>query len=148
MSPSNRTRAGGSFHWSLGLISRDYGSPFDQITVSIMCPLQSIWVTFARDRCAYVVDLTLYTGESTAFTRQGSLVQILSPPPFSTDFRPFSRTIFHSHKSLSEYSTQMETESWDTSDSAMAVIRPLGTAFNVFLPQILQPQNLWKVDVG
>ena len=36
MSPSNRTGPGGSFHWNLGLISRDYGSLFDQITVSIM----------------------------------------------------------------------------------------------------------------
>ena len=48
-----------------------------------MCPLQSIPVTFARDRCAYVVDLTLYTVESTAFTRQGSLVQIQPRPPIS-----------------------------------------------------------------
>mgnify|MGYP007004216851 CR=1 FL=1 len=54
-----------------------------------MCPLQSISVTYTRDRCAYVVDLTLYTVESTAFTRQGSLVQIQPRPPFSTAFRPF-----------------------------------------------------------
>ena len=43
--------------------------------VTEICPLQSIRVTYTRDRCAYVVDLTLYTAESTAFTRQGSLVQ-------------------------------------------------------------------------
>ena len=47
-----------------------------------MCPLQSIPVTYTRDRCAYVVDLTLYTVESTTFTRQGSLVQSQSRPPF------------------------------------------------------------------
>jgi len=47
-----------------------------------MCPLQSIWVTYTRDRCAYVVDLTLPTVESTAFGRQGPEVQILSPRPF------------------------------------------------------------------
>jgi len=44
-----------------------------------MCPLQSIPVTYTRDRCAYVVDLTLVTVESTAFGRQGPEVQILSP---------------------------------------------------------------------
>ncbi len=46
-----------------------------------MCPLQSIPVTYTRDRCAYVVDFTLYTVESTAFGRQGPEVQILSPRP-------------------------------------------------------------------
>ena len=49
-----------------------------------MCPLQSIPVTYTRDRCAYVVDFTLYTVESTAFGRQGPEVQILSPRPFNS----------------------------------------------------------------
>ena len=52
--------------------------------VTEICPLQSIRVTYTRDRCAYVVDLTLYTAESTAFTRQGSLVQIQPRPPFTS----------------------------------------------------------------
>ncbi len=34
-------------------------------------PFQSRSVTYARDRCAYVVDLSLVRVESTAFTRQG-----------------------------------------------------------------------------
>ena len=38
-------------------------------------------VTFARDRSAYVIDISLATVESTAFTRQGSLVQIQPRPP-------------------------------------------------------------------
>ena len=46
-----------------------------------MCPLQSIPVTYTRDRYAYVVDLTLYTVESTAFGRQGPEVRIFSPRP-------------------------------------------------------------------
>ena len=54
-----------------------------------MCPLQSIPVTYARDRSAYVVDLTLHPIESTAFTRQGSLVQIQPRPPFSLCFWDF-----------------------------------------------------------
>jgi len=51
-----------------------------------MCPLQSIPVTYTRDRCAYVVDLTLYVVESTAFGRQGPEVQILSPRPLTDWF--------------------------------------------------------------
>ena len=51
-----------------------------------MCPLQSIPVTYTRDRCAYVVDLTLATVESTAFGRQGPEVQILSPRPLTDWF--------------------------------------------------------------
>ena len=48
-----------------------------------MCPLQSIPVTYTRDRSAYVVDLLLAPVESTAFGRQGPEVQILSPRPFN-----------------------------------------------------------------
>ena len=47
-------------------------------------PLQSLPVTYTRDRCAYVVDLTLYTVERTAFGRQGPEVRILSPRPISS----------------------------------------------------------------
>ncbi|MDP6959971.1 MAG: hypothetical protein QF595_00415 [Dehalococcoidia bacterium] len=43
----------------------------------------SISVTYMRDRCAYVVDFTLYPVESTASGRQGPEVQILSPRPFN-----------------------------------------------------------------
>ena len=43
-------------------------------------------VTYARDRCAYVVDLTLDSVESTAFGRQGPEVQILSPRPLTDWF--------------------------------------------------------------
>ena len=50
-----------------------------------MSKLQSIPVTYTRDRCAYVVNLTLYPVESSAFGRQGPEVQILSPRP-STDW--------------------------------------------------------------
>jgi len=50
-----------------------------------MCPLQSIPVTYTRDRCAYVVDLTLVTVESTAFGRQGPEVQSQSREPDQTD---------------------------------------------------------------
>ena len=49
-----------------------------------MCPLQSITVTYTRDRCAYMVDLTLYPVESTAFGRQGPDVQIISPRPLDS----------------------------------------------------------------
>ena len=53
----------------------------------VLCPEcalnVSIPVTYTRDRCAYVVDLTLPIVESTAFGRQGPEVQILSPRPFS-----------------------------------------------------------------
>ena len=49
-----------------------------------MCPLQSIPVTYTRDRCAYVVDFTLYPVESTAFGRQGPEGRILSPRPLSS----------------------------------------------------------------
>ena len=53
--------------------------------VMALCPEcalnMSIPVTFTRDRCAYVVDLTLYTVESTAFGRQGPEVRILSLRP-------------------------------------------------------------------
>ena len=61
-----------------------------------MYPLQSIPVTYTRDRCAYVVDFTLYTVESTAFTWQGLLVQIRPRPlyfqylTFDTDLIPAS----------------------------------------------------------
>ncbi len=48
-----------------------------------MCPLQSIPVTYTRDRSAYVVDLTLATVESTAFGRQGPEVRILSSRPLN-----------------------------------------------------------------
>ena len=70
-------------------MSRDEEFFFDQGTVTRMCPkcvlsspFESISVTYTRDRSAYVVDLLLAPEESTAFTRQGSLVQSQSRPPF------------------------------------------------------------------
>ena len=53
-------------------------------------PFESHWVTFARDRCTYVIDNSLPTVESTAFTRQGSLVQIQPRPPFFPVFTGLS----------------------------------------------------------
>ena len=65
-----------------------------------LCPecalIMATPVTYTRDRCAYVVDLTLYAVESTAFTRQGSLVQIQPRPPFSTAFSVLSLVLFFS----------------------------------------------------
>ena len=49
----------------------------------------AIPVTYTRDRCAYVVDLTLYLVESTAFGRQGPEVQILSPRPLNQSLTIF-----------------------------------------------------------
>ena len=49
----------------------------------------SIPVTYTRDRCAYVVDCSLATVESTAVGRQGPEVRILSPRPFILRFSRF-----------------------------------------------------------
>ena len=42
-----------------------------ECALNVSTPLQSRSVTYVRDRCAYVVDLSLVPVESTAFTRQG-----------------------------------------------------------------------------
>ena len=89
--------------------------------VTEICPLQSIRVTYTRDRCAYVVDLTLYTAESTAFTRQGSLVQIQPCPPFiSLVFNDLERlvlVVFPGKFLLDTLVTQRGTK-WPLSESA------------------------------
>ena len=69
-------------------------------------PLQPIPVTYTRDRCAYVVDLTLYTVERTAFGRQGPEVRILSP-------RPISSLVSRVYGSQSRLSP-LETLTWHT----------------------------------
>ena len=77
----------GSNVWvsNVGNNDRKHGTPVKPCCSDI----QSLVTRVAsRDRCAYVVDLALYPVESTAFTRQGSLVQIQPRPPFSTAFRP------------------------------------------------------------
>ena len=55
----------------------------DQNAANI-CPFESSSGTYTRDRSAYVVDLLLAPEERTAFTRQGSLVQSQSRPPFNS----------------------------------------------------------------
>ena len=59
-----------------------------ECALNVSTPVYSSHI-HAGSGCAYVVDLTLVTVESTAFTRQGSLVQIQPRPPFSTAFTPF-----------------------------------------------------------